>query len=548
MRTSKPSKYGSHRMAERMGAQASERRGATEVSPEAAARPIVEIQGLTYTFDGALSPALAEVSLAIAPGDFVVITGPSGCGKSTLALAIGGYLFQQYQGTVQGSVYLAGKDVQHSPVYELAEIVGLVQQNPEAQLCTLTVEDEIAFGLENHRVPSVEIGPAIDRALEMVGAPHLRDRDLQTLSGGEKQRVAIAAVLALEPRVLILDEPTSSLDPTATAAVFAVIERIRSMTGITVIVIEHKLAYLMPFEPRLVRMDEGRIIDDETAHDGYPSCDDWSNLRPAHSSADRERAPSVEVEHLDVRLNGRLSLSDVTVTLWPGEFVVVMGDNGSGKSTLLWSLMGLRKPSKGRVTTMGMDTAQTPISTIARLVGLVFQNPDHQLFAHTVWEEATIAPRNLDRLTPDLSHRIEQLLAEAGLKQRHNDHPYRLSYGEKRRLNLISVLGVAPRLLLLDEVLIGQDAANIRYLLGVLQAAAGRGTTVVMVNHHPEVIRRVATRVLFLQDGRLCIDAPAAEAMDQLATSGRTAYLPRTYEPQSHVSPSLSTSIVENRG
>jgi energy-coupling factor transport system ATP-binding protein len=553
--------------------------GASGEAP--ATDPPVSISGLTYAFGRTPDddhhtqpvPVLQDIDLEIAPGDFVVITGPSGCGKSTLALAIGGYLFQQYQGSAQGAVVVGGKDAQQTPVYEMAEIVGLVQQNPEAQLCTLTVEDEIAFGLENHRVPPSEIDIRVNQALEMVNAVHLRNRALRTLSGGEKQRVAIAAVLALEPRLLILDEPTSSLDPTATAAVFEVIKEIRAATGITVIVIEHKLAYLMAFEPRVVRMRAGRIVSDRieggssecvgepmistgepvaftgepvaftgepVAFTGEPVAFTGARptIGPTRSSTIRSEKPIVAVSHLDVELDGRRALSEVSLELWPGEFTVVMGDNGSGKSTLLWTLLGLRKPTRGHVTIMDMDTAKTPVSTLAAHVGFVFQNPDHQIFAKTVWDEAAIAPRNLHRMDKAVAERIRNMLARAGLADRHADHPYRLSYGEKRRLNLISVLGLQPRLLLLDEILIGQDVENIRYILSVLQTAVARGTTVLMVNHHPEIVRQVATRLLFLEEGKLAIDAPTEEAMQQLARSGHTAYLPpsfprRTKEPSS---------------
>ncbi|NLS76726.1 MAG: ABC transporter ATP-binding protein, partial [Chloroflexi bacterium] len=188
---------------------------------------MIDIRGLTWRFDGAPRPALQEITLRIEPGELVVISGPSGCGKSTLALAMGGYLFQQYHGQAEGSVEVGGLDVRQVPIYRAAEIVGLVQQNPENQFCTLNVMDELAFALENRRYPPAEIRQQIAWALEVVGAAHLRDRALATLSGGEKQKVAIASMLVGRPQVLILDEPTSSLDPAATRAVLEAIGRLR---------------------------------------------------------------------------------------------------------------------------------------------------------------------------------------------------------------------------------------------------------------------------------------------------------------------------------
>jgi energy-coupling factor transporter ATP-binding protein EcfA2 len=192
----------------------------------------------------------------------VVITGPSGCGKSTLALAIGGYLFRQYDGQATGTVTVAGMDVRRTPIYDVAEVVGLVQQNPEAQFCTLTVQDEVTFGLENRCLPPEEIRSRVAWALEVVGASHLVQRPLATLSGGEKQKVAIAAVMAARPQVLIFDEPTSNLDPTATAEIFEVIARIRARAGLTVLVIEHKVEYLRHFSPRMVVLAGGRVVYD----------------------------------------------------------------------------------------------------------------------------------------------------------------------------------------------------------------------------------------------------------------------------------------------
>ncbi len=223
---------------------------------------MITLRDFSYRFAGSQHHALQHVNLNIEQGEFVVLTGPSGCGKSTLALGIGGYLFSQYDGEAEGTVTSAGMNVQHTPVYDLAEVVGLVQQNPEAQFCTLTMIDEIAFGLENRRLPRDEIRQRIDWALDVVGAAHLIDRDLAALSGGEQQKVAIAAMMAARPQVLIFDEPTSNLDPTATADIFRVIADIRTQSDITVIVIEHKVAYLAPFSPRLIRMEDGRVIAD----------------------------------------------------------------------------------------------------------------------------------------------------------------------------------------------------------------------------------------------------------------------------------------------
>jgi energy-coupling factor transporter ATP-binding protein EcfA2 len=203
-----------------------------------------------------------------------------------------------------------------------------------------------------------------------------------------------------------------------------------------------------------------------------------------------------------------------------------MGDNGSGKTTLLQTMVGLLKPERGRVEVLGRETRGTPVSTLAREVGFVFQNPDHQLFAESVWQEATFAPSNFGVLDDETGDRIRDLLARCGLEGRLDDHPYRLSYGEKRRLNLISVLAHDPRLILLDEVLIGQDPRNVAFLLDLLQERVQHGDTVVMANHAPGVTARYATRLLFFNSGQIRVDAPPQEGFQQLAAMGRDLYLP----------------------
>jgi energy-coupling factor transport system ATP-binding protein len=231
-------------------------------------------------------------------------------------------------------------------------------------------------------------------------------------------------------------------------------------------------------------------------------------------------------QHLTFGYGNDPILNDVSLDLHAGEFIAVMGDNGSGKTTLLRCLMGLLKPQAGNVEVLGHDTDRVPVSSLARDMGFIFQNPDHQLFAETVWEEATLAPRNFGLLNDETRNRVRGLLERCGLGRYLDIHPHRLSYGEKRRLNLASILSYNPTLILLDEILIGQDMENATLIMDLLKERAARGGTVINVTHDPETTCLYSDRVLFLQGGRVLVDAPTEEAFAQLAALGLMDYLP----------------------
>lgn len=475
---------------------------------------ILAVDHLSYTYRGASRPALADVSLAIEEGELVVLCGPSGCGKSTLALALGGYLHQQPGGTLEGSMSVAGRDISAQTLYEVADTVGLVQQNPENQFCTLTVADEVAFGLENRRLDPSQIEDRLTWALCVAGADGLRDRSLATLSGGEKQKVAIASMIAAQPRVLIFDEPTSNLDPTATRAIFQVLAEIRCNTAITVIVVEHKLGYLRQFQPRVVRMEDGRITESHGTILDEPIC-----ARPVPHA---EGSALIEIQGLAHNYGSGPVLNGLNLTLHAGQLVALMGDNGSGKTTLLHCMMGLIRPSSGDVRLLGTSLLARRVSESARKVGFVFQNPDHQLLGTTVWRDATLTGANLS-LYDEVVPRAEALLRQTDLLARREDNPFRLSYGERRRLNVVASTSHSPLIVLADEILIGQDPNNAARLMNLLRATADSGGCVVLALHDPPTALRYADRVLFLERGDLAFDLPPASAIGPLAERG---YLP----------------------
>ncbi len=495
----------------------------------------VRVEGFSYTYPGDSVPALETINFVIEQGAFVVVAGASGSGKSTLGKALAGFLFQDDPPQFTGKIIVNDVDMAHIPLYETSERVAYVQQNPEDQFCTLSVLDEIAFALENACMDSEVIDGRIDQALKIVGGLDLRERLLATLSGGEKQKVAIASMLALSPDVLILDEPTSNLDPNATQQIFETLHTFRELEKLTVIIIEHKLSQLSAFDPNLLVMEEGKIVTTTSLKD-YMQGQRYGQSRQPSSSVQSipQEDPVLDIAHLHVGLNGKEILSDINFCLYPGEFVAVMGPNGSGKSTLLRTIMGFHKPTRGEVVGFGMNLAQEKISSLVKHIGFIFQNPDHQLFAQSVWEEATLTLKNLDLLQQDSIDKAQALLKDIGLGDRMDEHPQRLSYGEKRRLNLACVILHNPQLLLIDEFLIGQDMPNAHRWMKALRNYASDQKTVLLVNHHMDLTQAYCDRVMFLDAGKLVLDAPARSAWTALKDKGYDAFLPHCQEKLVH--------------
>jgi energy-coupling factor transport system ATP-binding protein len=495
----------------------------------------VEVKDFFYTYPGEETPTLRDINLTIEQGEFVVIAGPSGGGKSTLGKALAGFLFQDEHPRFSGKIVVNDTDMTQVPLYLSSERVAYVQQNPEDQFCTLSVLDEIAFALENACLDPEEIDLRIDQALGIVKGLNLRDRQLATLSGGEKQKVAIASMLALSPDVLILDEPTSNLDPIATQHVFETLYTIREHTGLTVIIIEHKLFQLMALNPKIFWLSDGSLTANNYWQEIHPEPAVGFNAKPRPMLANHNHnQPLLAVSNISVRINGKEILHDISFDVQPGEFVAIMGPNGSGKSTLLQTIMGFHTPEHGRLIGLEKNLTQARTSELVNDIGYIFQNPDHQLFAHSVWNEATLTLQNLGLMTDKNILKAKQLLEESGLAQRMDTHPQRLSYGEKRRLNLAAVILHNPRLLLLDEILIGQDMLNAHKWMKMLKSHTANGHTVLLVNHHAALTQTYCDRIIFLDAGKKVLDAPVSSAFNELGILGFQAFLPQLQEDYQH--------------
>lgn len=502
--------------------------------------PVIQISNLTYTYDGIDTPALKEVNLKIHPGEFVIITGPSGSGKSTLARCLTGFIPHEYPGNLQGTIRVLEQETKSHSIRDLARSISLIQQDPDSQLVTLNVMNEVAFGLENFQYPSEAIKPQIESALKAVNGENLRNRSTHTLSGGEKQKVVIASFVALQSPVIVFDEPTARLDPQTTNEVIKTLQDLHKQ-GSTILVIEHRIQPFLALASRILLMNEGHI-----SYDGRPDQlstlpktlsdlgvafqpSSYSELVPSRALREQEllkiRNLTFTYPRVEEQSTPRPALQNLTFSLHPGEIVALMGANGSGKSTLLLQLMGLLSPDSGTIHLGQQNIHKQPVSQLARSIGLIFQNPLHQLFASTLKEEVLLASKHLG--IPESNEaelQAEKLLGTFGLLTYQDQSPYALSLGEQRRLTIASILLHKPQILLLDEPFIGQDYRNVHRLMTVIREEVTQGTTVLLATHDAAIAETYCTRILFLYNGSLLIDAPVKQGLEYLTVFQQTVH------------------------
>jgi energy-coupling factor transport system ATP-binding protein len=529
---------------------------------------MIQLTDVSYSYPGAPRPTLAGLTLTIPDGEFMLVCGPSGAGKSTFLRLLNGLVPHFYGGRFGGSVRLWGRDTMRHQPRDLADLVGFVFQDPEAQFVVDVVEDEIVFGMENLGLPQTVMRRRVEEVLDQLSIAHLRRARVSTLSGGERQRVAIAAALAAQPRALVLDEPTSQLDPHGAEEVLTALQKLNADLGVTVVLCEHRLERVVQYADRLLYFPGDREMRVPEGHEmagpsvgptremlaqiplvpplqGLARALGWSPLpltikegrrhtgaaaSPALRPASPAPPPSSTAQPLAVRLRGvsvrygeHEALYRVSLEGRAGELLALMGRNGSGKSTLLKALVGLARPQEGRVELGGRDIARSPTEELARLAGYVPQNPRSILFHDTLREELAFTLRG--RGAPD-DGAIERTLAELGIAHLAERYPRDLSGGEAQRAALAAVLVGGPPILLLDEPTRGLDYAAKSDLARLLRALCAGGRAVLMATHDVELAAACADRVALLGDGELVVEGPAAEVLgDSLILSSQVAKL-----------------------
>lgn len=544
---------------------------------------IIEMECVSFSYgtaaDGAY--ALKDIDLSVEEGTFVGLIGPSGAGKSTLASAITGAIPHHYRGRLFGSTLVAGLDTCEASLTDIAKVAGSVLQDIDAQMVASVVEDELMFGLENFGIDHREIEGRIASALDAVGIADLRHREIATLSGGQKQKVAIAAILAMTPRVIVMDEPTSALDPASARDVFEVLRRAKELTGMTVILIEQTVALLAEYCDRVVVIDQGRIALDGTPTDVFShgetlraiGVDTPRTVRISNSLAEAGLAPNDSpaltldgAESLVAGIlapglskgspivpcalgdgpnarnttderpiivdvagaaysygTGQAGIEGIDLTVRAGEILTVVGQNGAGKTTFTKLLNGLIKPSAGVVRIAGLDTRTTPVSALASHAATLFQNPDRQLCRNTVVEEISFGLELQGAPADAARERARRVAATFGLPE--NASPFNLSRGQRQMVALASVVALEPELIILDEPTSGLDYRECMTVMETVRQRALDGAAVVMVCHDMEVVSDFADTLAVMTEGRLIEVGPSREvfANDALLAHARIA-------------------------
>ena len=512
----------------------------------------INVENLHWKYYASKDYALKGISLTVNRGEFVAITGPSGAGKTTLILSLTGIIPQRIPGKIQGEVKVLGRSTLTTDVTEVMRKVGVVFEDPEVQFVMGSVEDEVSLALEPLNLPSEELRRRVNQALRIAGLDEsFLSRNPLQLSGGEKQRVAIASAVARQPEILILDEPTSDLDPMGKEEVIQAVENLRRETDSTIILVEQDPEIIQRFAERVVVLNNGRLVFDGEPEELYRNINhiESFSIRPpelyelslraglGEPSLERlvEMARSGMLNHEICKLPGSRgapggaklqaisvthtysggvrALEDVNAVFRAGELVALMGPNGSGKTTLAKILAGLLAPTFGKVLVDGVDVRALGRLELASKVGYVYQNPQHQLFCQTVFDEVAFGLRLRGAKTEEIREVVERTLRTFKLEGLGDEHPFFLSKGEKRRLALASIYALNPDILIVDEPTTGQDRAFSERLFQLLRELSLQGKGIVIITHSVELAAKYADRVVVLKKGRIIADGPPTEVL-----------------------------------
>lgn len=498
--------------------------------------PLV-VENLFFRYRDRQETAIRDISFSADKGEILLIAGASGCGKTTLIRAINGLIPRSYKGEVTGRVLVYGEETKGWPLARISQKIGTVLQDPERQILGTKVLNEVAFGLENLGLPREEIIQRADEALSFLKISDLRDRETFNLSGGEKQKVALAGVLAMRPSILLLDEPLASLDP---ASALETLDMVRMLAdeGMAVLMVEHRVEAVLKIHPsRVMFMSDGEIrylgavkglvkvvnyheiklpakMVIKLAAKAPPPAE--MKILPSGTGLGSEKEPLVRFEDVGFAYERGVDvLHNINLEIHPGDVIAVLGPNGSGKTTFVKHAIGLLKPKSGRVLVNGRDTRESTVAQIAGTLGYVFQSPSHMLFAPTVYEELAFGPINLKHPKDQIEKEVKEALQIVNLSDNEQDPPLALSFGQQKRVSIAAILAMRSRILVMDEPTAGQDYMNyMSFMDSILQMPGFEA--ILFITHDIDLAVIYANRVILVANGRVEADGKPHEVMRDL--------------------------------
>ena len=495
--------------------------------------PLV-IENLSFRYRDRQRAAIHDISFETIPGEILLIAGASGCGKTTLIRCINGLIPRSYKGEISGRVTVFGEEVKDWPLSRISQKIGTVLQDPERQILGTKVLNEVAFGLENLGLPREEIRQRAGEALDFLKILHLQDRETFHLSGGEKQKVALAGVLAMRPSILLLDEPLASLDP---ASAQETLDTVRFLVdqGMNVLLVEHRVEDVLRIQPeRVMFMSEGEIrylgnlsglskvvnyrevklpapdIVERAKQDQPPA---EITILPGVASSKSRSEALVRFENVSFGYDSNADvLHNISLEIKRGDVIAVLGPNGSGKTTFVKHAIGLLKPKLGRVLVDGRNTKDVSVAQIASTLGYVFQSPSHMLFAPTVHEELAFGPTNMKHSKKQIEQEVKEALRIVNLSDKEQDPPLALSFGQQKRVSIAAILAMQSRILVMDEPTAGQDYQNyMNFMDSILQLPGFEA--ILFITHDVDLAVIYANRVLIIADGHLIADGKPQDVL-----------------------------------
>ncbi|MGR5436244.1 ABC transporter ATP-binding protein [Vibrio owensii] len=523
----------------------------------------IEFSNFSFRYESLDKPTLKNINLRIEKGEKIVIIGPSGSGKSTLGQCLNGLIPHAIKGETSGQLTINGQDTAPFDMHQFTEQVGTVLQDTDSQFVGLSIGEDIAFALENQLMSNIDMYPLVKATAKMVDLEQMLDRSPHDLSGGQKQRVSLAGILVDDVDILLFDEPLAALDPKTGKKTIEIIDDLHRETGKTIIIIEHRLEDVLHRSvDRIILMESGEIIADTTPDEilASPFLEEYGIREPLYLSALKEAGCAIEgdakpstlstlplaqyqsavsawfetskatniekqaetllaVRDLTYSYDGeKNALEDVSFDVKRGEFVSVLGKNGSGKSTITKLVMGVIEPDQGSMILNGQDLSELTIFERSQKVGVVMQNPNHMISHHMIFDEVAFGLRNRGVEEKQVEAKVLEVLELCGLSKYRHWPIEALSYGQKKRVTIASILALEPELLILDEPTAGQDYRNYTSMLSFIEKLNRElGITVMIISHDMHLVLEYTTRSIVIADSKLIADAPMTEVFSSPA-------------------------------